>query len=264
VNIFDDLGDPLGPPEGDALGAVLARARRKRVVRRGTVAVLAVVGVAAFAVSANAFTAKSGHVHVEGPRTTVSPSVTSTSTASTTTTATSTTTSGVTTTSTSPSSGAEPWSGQQLTITPQSLGGVRVGMTLDEAQQAAGYAFDGTGDGAYYSTTVPAGFPHLFVRLDQRGDVSCVGAEISDQASIPQAISTPEGFRLGETVPRLQAVYGARARFVPAPAGGISPRAGYVVTEAGGALAFYVDNTNTRILGIKGGGTDLTPSSCSG
>ena len=44
--MFDDLADPLGPPEGDALGTVRARADRRRVVRRSAAALTVVALVA--------------------------------------------------------------------------------------------------------------------------------------------------------------------------------------------------------------------------
>ena len=46
--------------------------------------------------------------------------------------------------------------------------------------------------------------------------------------------------------------------------GGPAAKAGYVVTEATGNLAFIVDRAGTRIVGITGGGSDLDPSSCTG
>ncbi len=136
-------------------------------------------------------------------------------------------------------------------------------MTLNRAQRAAGAVFDGAGDGASYPTTLPAGYPHLFVRAGADNKVSCVGADIADR-STPQTVSTAAGFHLGDTVQRLIAIYGVRARYSPAPPIGMAPRAGYVVEGPDGNLAFDVDNTNTWIFGIKGGGRDLTPSSCPG
>jgi hypothetical protein len=140
---------------------------------------------------------------------------------------------------------------------------VHIGLTLAQAETAAGVPFDGRADGAFYPTSLPAGFPHLFVNLDAANRVSCFGAEIAGTTT-PQVVTTVEGFHLGDTVQQLLAIYGSRAHFMQASAGGISPRAGYVVAEPGGRLAFYVDTTQTRILGIKGGGSDLTPSSCNG
>src|SRR5207237_737189 len=54
VNLFDDLADPLGPPEGDALSRVLAAARRRRAARRSAAAFAGVIAVVAIAASANA------------------------------------------------------------------------------------------------------------------------------------------------------------------------------------------------------------------
>ncbi len=137
-------------------------------------------------------------------------------------------------------------------------------MTLAEAQTAARVEFDASADGAYYPTTLPTGYPHLYVAEVLNNTLACFGAEIADPSTHAQVVSTPEGFRLGDTVQTLKSVYGRRAKYLPASSGGIAPRTGYVVAEPRGNLAFYVDSTNTWVLGIKGGGPDLTPSSCSG
>ena len=259
--MFDDLADPLGPPTGDALGRVLTRARRRRATQRtagALIAVVAVVSVAvAVAVAASALDSRSSAVHIAATTTTKPTPTTPPPPSSTTSTTT-------TTTSTQPVGGGELWSGAQLTITPRSLGRVTVGMTFDQAQTASGVAIDGAADGAFFPTALPSGFPHLFFNEHPSNAVSCVGAELADLATIPQTVSTPEGFRLGGTVHQLLAVYGSRATYSDAPPSGISPRAGYVVTEPGGNLAFDVDPTTSRVYGIKGGGTDLTPSACNG
>jgi hypothetical protein len=171
-------------------------------------------------------------------------------------------TTGGTTASTPPANGDGVWSGLQLTITQQSLGRVRVGMTLDRAQIAAGVTFDGMGDGAVYPRTLPAGYPHLYVGEGPNNTVACVGAEISYSDTTPQTVATRDGLHLGDTTQQLLAIYGGRAQYVPKPASGISPSVGYVVTEADGNLAFSVHNT--RVVGIKGGAHDLTPSNCTG
>ncbi len=176
-----------------------------------------------------------------------------------------------------PGSDAGVWRATHLTITPTALGSVQAGTTLAQAQFAAGIAFDGQADGAFYPTKLPSGFPHLFVHLSPGvdGKIICVGAEIDPGGTNPQTVETPEGFRLGGTVEQLQAIYGSRLLYRPAPTGGISPHAGYVVQEPTGDLAFLLDNTRARIVGIKGappiaisvGGTAfyrLTPSSCNG
>ncbi len=264
--MFDDLGDPSGPPAGDTLERVLARARRRRATRRGAFAFVVVGAVAALAVGASALGSDSKAIHIAGT-TTTNPAPTTTAPLPT---STSSSTSTTTSTTTQPQTGtSERWTDSVLTITPQSLGAVRIGMTLPEAETAAGVPFDGAADGAFYPTSLPTGFPHLFVNEDPSNLVSCFGAEIGDPTALPivsapQTVSTPEGFHLGDTVAQLLAIYGTRAHFLQAPAGGISPRAGYVVAEPDGNLAFYVDNSSTRILGIKGGDSALTPSSCSG
>jgi len=158
------------------------------------------------------------------------------------------------------------WTSRQLTITPRSLGAVRVGMTIEEAQTAAGLFFDGRGDGFWYSTQRPAGYPHDFVgQGGPSGAVVCVGAELFDASPrLLQTVSTPEGIRLGDTVQRLLSVYGSRARYVSAPASGMTTNAGYVVTESDGNLVFVVDRANRRIVEIAGGAADLGPNTCTG
>ena len=157
------------------------------------------------------------------------------------------------------------WTSSQLTITPQSLGAVRVGMTGDQAQGAAGETFDGAGDGFTYP--IRPGYPHLYVggapgeyARGAGSPVRCVGA--SDPAG-RQDIVTADGFHLGGSVAQLLAIYGSRARYMPAPAGGgMTDYAGYVVTEPAGDLAFVVYSGAVRE--IAGGPTPLSPNGCTG
>jgi hypothetical protein len=134
-------------------------------------------------------------------------------------------------------------------------------MSLAQAQSAAGIIFDGRGDGAFYPTTLPPGYLHLFVDGDP---VGCVGAEagLSPQR---QTVSTPEGVRLGDSTKKMLHTYGSRARYLPAPAFGITTRAGYVVPlTGGGSLVFGVDNTGTTITEISGTGLGANPGNCIG
>ena len=215
MNIFDDLGDPLGPPAGDALGAVLARARRRRRARRATAATVAVVAVVAIAVSADAMAGESGKVRVALPPAPVATGPSTSAPTSTTPAATELST----TSTTAPVGPTAAWSGRRLTIAPDSLGLVAVGQSLDAAQIAAGVKLDGAADGAYYPTSLPAGFPHLFVQLDPGSKVVCVGAEITNAAANAVVVTTPEGFRLGETVEELKVIYGAPRALRPGALG---------------------------------------------
>jgi hypothetical protein len=246
VNLFDDLADPLGPPEGDALGRVLARARRRRAGRRSAAAFAGVIAVVAIAASANALRGSgSSGVHVAnqsstvpGPKPTPAPTTTSVLRD--------------TTPDTTPAAGDGRWSDRLLTVTPRSLGAARVGMTRSELQHAVRFSFDAGGDGSAYPTTLPDGFPHDYVGLTGpsfKEKVVCVGASLTPRAGVSsQTISTPEGFRLGDSVRRLLAVYGSRARYVPAPSSGMTTHAGYVVAERGGYLAFIVGTSPTNWL----------------
>jgi hypothetical protein len=149
-------------------------------------------------------------------------------------------------------------------------------MKQNEAEAAAGVSFDGSGDGFWYSTKLPDGYPHDYVGLgSSTGTVICVGASILQATVVGrQTISTPEGFRLGDSVQRLLAVYGSRAHYVPAPSSGMTTEAGYVVAESGGTLAFVVDGANRRVIAIaggaagvvppRGGGAGIDPNSCPG
>ena len=148
------------------------------------------------------------------------------------------------------------WADEYLTITPTSLGAVKASMTGDQAQAAAGVRFDGSGDGFTYPTTLPPGYPHLYLGH------GCVGAAAT--ATSPQTVSTPEGIRLGDTLTKLKSTYGPSLRYVPSPGVGMSPTDGYVVPVTGGSLVFVLDSTGNTIVRITGGGTDLTPSTCGG
>lgn len=241
MKLFDDLADPLGTPAGDALGTVLARARRRRAARRAAAALAALVILVTVAASANALRGSgSGAVPFANlPTTSTAPAPTPTTTPA----------PHDTTPDTQPATGTGPWSDQTLTITPQSLGRVQVGMTRDEAQAAAGYSFDAAGDGFLYRSTPPAGFPHDYVGMtgpSGNETVVCVGASLRGGSKpLSQAISTAEGVHLGDTVQKLEAIYGSRARYVPPPASGMTTNAGYVVAEAGGSLAFVVGSSLT-------------------
>ena len=136
-------------------------------------------------------------------------------------------------------------------------------MTKTDAENAAGKLFDGLGDGYEYPTTLPAGFPHDYVGVSGSTGpeiVRCVGA--SDSSTPTQQVSTPEGFALGDSVQKLQAIYGSRLRYVAAPPQGMTTNAGYVVDEPGGALAFAVYQGRVHL--IAGGDRTTDPNSCTG
>ena len=157
------------------------------------------------------------------------------------------------------------WTAPILTIDGSSLGAVKVGMTHDEAQQAAGVTFDGHGDSAFYSTTMPACDAHPFVDIDDAGHVFCVGAQTNPDAEQTQTVMTAAGFRLGDPVSKLRSVYGDRLVHVPNPQQGIAPRDGYIVTTPTGRLAFSV-GSHGKVYGITAGkgfeGNPLEPSLC--
>lgn len=167
-------------------------------------------------------------------------------------------------TATAPSQPSRPngqWTEPQLTITAESLGAVQLGMTLAQAEAAAGLNFDGMGDGMAYPTALP---DHLYVGLLSDGTVGCVGAGEAQPAGSRQTVSTPEGFQLGDTVQALLSIYGSRAQSVPAPTSGLSSAAGYIVADNGGNLLFFVDPTDATVTQIAGGPNVTNSNSCPG
>jgi pimeloyl-ACP methyl ester carboxylesterase len=158
--------------------------------------------------------------------------------------------------------GSQLWSDPHLTITPTSLGQVKIGMTQDQAEVAAGFSFGVGGDGYVYPDLGPTGGAHLYVAAGPGFPVRCVGAEGGVGV---QTVATPEGVKIGDPAGKVTAVYGGRAAYMPAPSdGGMSPHDGYVVREGNGALVFMLNDQTHTVAGIAGGPSDLTPSSCTG
>lgn len=160
-----------------------------------------------------------------------------------------------------------PWTARNLIITPASLGAVRNGMSVAQAQRAAEVPFPGSGDGAYYPIFSAAHAPHLYLRPGGSSNFpACIGA-LGDGKGTP-VVRTAEGFPLGGTVTELKALYGRRLEYVPMPSGGgLAPRAGYVLVEPSGTLVFAVDpaaGADPRITEIAGSTRPLTPSGCPG
>jgi hypothetical protein len=154
------------------------------------------------------------------------------------------------------------WSDLKLTITPTSLGAVHTGMTIEQADNASGQFLRKVGDGVSDPLALPRDFAALWVH---GFPVTCIGAALSLASGSEQVIATGQGFTLGDSVAVLRRIYGAGARYVPAPAGGgIAPSAGYVVAGRGGNdLAFIVNPMGTRVDAIVAG-RGVDPSSCTG
>lgn len=143
------------------------------------------------------------------------------------------------------------WTDSVIVITPKSLGAVRLGMSIPQAEAAAGGAIESVGDGVYRLRGTG-----LYFQPGASG-VECVGAE----ADPHRTVTTPEGVRVGDEAGRVADAYGDRAQYLPAPTGGRTPAEGYVVKAADGTLAFVVhDNV---VIGIHAG-SDVTPSNCGG
>jgi cell wall-associated NlpC family hydrolase len=153
------------------------------------------------------------------------------------------------------------WSNPTLTITPTSLGAVRVDMTLSAAADAAGLFFQPVGDGVI-EPEMPEGYANLFVYTGDGDRVTCVGA-----GGVPsdQKVSTPAGFVLGGSVATLKRIYGHLLRYVPAPShGGMSDFAGYVLPGPHGNLVFVVSWERNNLIGEIAAGRGIGPNSCPG
>ena len=179
-----------------------------------------------------------------------------------------------------PPTAAGRWTSPVLVITDHSLGAVSVGQTMTQAAHAAGFtSFTAIGDGVSIPTPWlwsqggsarnAAGYPELYVSgwagpgAAAYGSFTCVGA-VAGTSTTKQVITTPEGVRLGDPASRITAVYGSRARYVPQPASGLDPRAGYVISHNGYDLVFKLDPRGQQIVAIAGGLDPVTPSTCAG
>jgi len=161
-----------------------------------------------------------------------------------------------------------------LVITGQSLGAVTIGMTLTEAANAAGVpAFTAIGDGVSVPTTWTNQPTSTYLYLSHASYTAtsplaftCIGAQLATHpTTASQAVTTPEGLRLGDPAARVRQVYGNLATFVPAPTtGGLSPRAGYVVKAQNYDLVFKLNAAGTQVIGIFAGIAPATPSTCAG
>jgi hypothetical protein len=156
------------------------------------------------------------------------------------------------------------WTSAFLVLSPSGLGDVKTGMSLTQAQAAAGETFNASGDGFAYEEPTPPYFADLWVGIDPDG-VRCVGAaEPARGLSFYQSVVTPEGFALDGTVQQLLAVYGSRAKYVPNPGSGLDPVAGYVVDEGTGRLVFWLTPDGHSVIGMAAGDDTLEPSYCLG
>lgn len=147
------------------------------------------------------------------------------------------------------------WTSSPLTITPDSLGAVRVGMTIAQASAAAGERLVEVGDGYLYPGSIRSSSGLAAFAFNSPA-ITCVFAS---QASGSPSVVTARGFHLGGSFADLQHTYGASLRYVPAPAKAISPRPGYIVRFRNGNLVFWV--MNGIVTGI-GAGPGAMPTAC--
>jgi hypothetical protein len=148
------------------------------------------------------------------------------------------------------------WVSGNLVITQDSLGAVTIGMTLKQASAAAAEPLTPVGDGVYY----PRGKESTGLSVQAlQGTIGCVSASAYPGHRVPH-VTTAQGFPLGGTFARLKAVYGTGLHYVPAPAGGIEIRPGYVIRLPGGNLSFYVSGGIVR--NISGGPRVMPSTDC--
>ena len=140
------------------------------------------------------------------------------------------------------------WTGSDLTITDHSLGAVTQGMTLAQAEAAAGVNLESEGDGVYHPTNQVTGATHLLITGETCFDASRTGPGPGT------VVSTPAGVSLGEPMSRVFSVYGRQAQnFMADPAwsGPGNVPAGIMVQFTGGVLLFVGSSSD-------GGGGDIT------
>ncbi|MEP9395359.1 hypothetical protein ABLE92_25300 [Gordonia sp. VNQ95] len=143
------------------------------------------------------------------------------------------------------------WTGTTLTITPTSLGVVKVGMTIEQADAATGLTFENKGDGQRGPEL--SGQNSLAVRGDP---ITCV--EASGNSPTGPTVMTEKGITLGDPESKVTAAY---PDATPLAAGGPFARPGYLVTLPGGQLAINVEE---GIVDRIAGGPDASGTTCPG
>jgi hypothetical protein len=120
-------------------------------------------------------------------------------------------------------------------MTPTSLGAVKVGMTLPEAEVAAGAPLRPFPDSGSI-TSQEGECLQAFFSYTTKKVTGFVALQF--RSACPE-ITTTGGLRIGSTVGQLLAVYGKRAKFY-ASKPSMSPSPGYVVSDSDGQLSFLV------------------------
>jgi hypothetical protein len=155
---------------------------------------------------------------------------------------------------------AQPWTGSRVTITPGSLGDVRIGMTMRQAAAAAGEQLTLVADRIIYPLGRNGNPVYGALSGDARGPdgtVACLSAVLTPNAP---AVTTPQGFALGGTTTQLKTVYGSSLRFMPAPPNApVLPA--YMVSYPNGHLVFTV-NKGTVVSIFAGPGVLPTTVLC--
>lgn len=153
------------------------------------------------------------------------------------------------------------WSSPLIEISPSSLGGVRLGMTVAQANRSAGVTFKVQGDGIYTSSS-SGGTSSLAVgSVAVSGTtVVCFGAGASTST---QTVTTPQGFVVGETVTQLRDIYGSALVSYHTPPG-IANFSGYLVHGFGGTFVFVLNSAGTSIDTVYAGAANVNPVVCAG
>ena len=158
------------------------------------------------------------------------------------------------TTSAPPPGPSGRWTDSLVVITADSLGAVTRGMTLAQAEAAAGTGLASSGDGIFRPTDHTTTGSTV---LQFSWGVTCFDATRSTGGS-GTTVATSAGVRLGDPMSRLAAVYGSTARpFTADPtwtgAGNIP--AGIIVPSGNGVLLFVGSSPDRRggtITSIRG------------
>jgi hypothetical protein len=155
------------------------------------------------------------------------------------------------------------WTDSKLVISARSLGAVTRGMTLAQAQTAAGTSLSSSGDGIYQ----PADHTLTGATVLQFSyGTTCFDATRSSSGS-GTTVATPAGVRLGDPMNQIAATYGSAAKPFTADPSWTGPGnvpAGIIVQSGDGVLLFVgssADHRGGNITSIRGADDALLASS---
>jgi hypothetical protein len=134
-------------------------------------------------------------------------------------------------------------------ITTNSLGAVRVGMSLAQAQEASGEVLATHGDGQYTGSA-----PGLEYQAGY-------GSEACLVASPPSPVRTENGLTFGDSLERLRSAYGTALKYYSA-AGGMNDPNSYYIHDRNGYLFFHLTADSSGTVTHMAAGASLAAACC--